>query len=103
MCLQFSLPPRHQHLEHNAAIAQFFPSTCVSSKVKERISSIREIVSAADYLLWVTRGYILKAFAAGAEFAPSQGLLGVLRNEYALTTSSYTSPGLVVHVRIYQP
>ncbi|KAF5136329.1 Reducing polyketide synthase PKS1 [Metarhizium anisopliae] len=58
----------------------------------------KKIISAVDYLLWVTRGYVLKAFAAGAEFTPSQGLLGVLRNEYTLITNYYTSPGSVVHV-----
>lgn len=58
----------------------------------------KKIISAVDYLFWVTRGYVLKAFAAGAEFALSQGLLGVLRNEYTLITNYYTSPGSVVHV-----
>lgn len=53
-------------------------SPLIYSWTKDEFPAFKKIISNADYLLWVTRGYILKAFAAGAEFAPSQGLLGVL-------------------------
>ncbi|ROT35062.1 ketoacyl-synt-domain-containing protein [Sodiomyces alkalinus F11] len=48
-------------------------------------ASFKNIVSKADHLFWVTRGGLLENWAGGADFAPAQGLLRVLRNEYTLT------------------
>ncbi|KAI5867872.1 hypothetical protein GGS23DRAFT_201723 [Durotheca rogersii] len=40
----------------------------------------------AKHLLWVTKGSLLESWSAGVEFAPAQGLLRVMRNEYTLAT-----------------
>ncbi|KAH7131815.1 hypothetical protein B0J11DRAFT_599822 [Dendryphion nanum] len=48
--------------------------------------SFKTLVSSAEHVFWVTRGGLLDAWAGGVEFAPAQGLLRVLRNEYPLVT-----------------
>ena len=45
----------------------------------------KSLVSSANHLLWLTRGSLLQSWAAGVDYAPAQGLLRVLRNEYSFT------------------
>ncbi|KAI0386913.1 hypothetical protein F5Y04DRAFT_288708 [Hypomontagnella monticulosa] len=40
----------------------------------------------AKHLLWITKGSLLESWSAGVQFAPAQGLLRVMRNEYTLAT-----------------
>lgn len=61
-------------------------SPLIYSWTEEEFASFKQIISTVDHLLWITRGGVLDSFSAGAEFAPAQGLLRVLRNEYTLTT-----------------
>ncbi|PNY29656.1 Polyketide synthase [Tolypocladium capitatum] len=61
-------------------------SPLIYSWTKAEFDSFKTLVSKADHLLWITRGGLLKSWDAGAEFAPAQGLIRVLRNEYTLTT-----------------
>ncbi|KAM3441686.1 hypothetical protein MY4824_001464 [Beauveria thailandica] len=46
--------------------------------------SFYKVVSTVSHLFWVTKGSLLESWKAGVEFAPAQGLLRVLRNEYPL-------------------
>jgi acyl transferase domain-containing protein/NADPH:quinone reductase-like Zn-dependent oxidoreductase/NAD(P)-dependent dehydrogenase (short-subunit alcohol dehydrogenase family) len=48
--------------------------------------SFKNLISSAEHVFWCTRGGLLDAWAGGVEFAPAQGLLRVLRNEYPLVT-----------------
>ncbi|ATY65339.1 Beta-ketoacyl synthase [Cordyceps militaris] len=48
--------------------------------------SFYKVVSTASHLFWVTKGSLLESWKAGVEFAPAQGLLRVLRNEYPLAS-----------------
>jgi acyl transferase domain-containing protein len=61
-------------------------SALIYSWTEEEFAAFKSIISTVDHLLWITRGGLLDSFSAGAEFAPAQGLLRVLRNEYTLTT-----------------
>ncbi|KAL8881535.1 MAG: hypothetical protein Q9192_007777, partial [Flavoplaca navasiana] len=45
----------------------------------------KSLISSANHLLWLTRGSLLQSWAAGVDYAPAQGLLRVLRNEYSFT------------------
>lgn len=58
----------------------------IYSWTEAEFTIFKDLVSKADHIFWVTRGGAVKSWAAGAEFAPAQGLLRVLRNEYTLTT-----------------
>lgn len=51
-----------------------------------QFTSFKLLISSASHLLWLTRGSLLQSWAAGVDFAPAQGLLRVLRNEYSLAT-----------------
>ncbi|PSN59370.1 lovastatin nonaketide synthase [Corynespora cassiicola Philippines] len=53
---------------------------------EKEFNSFRGLVSSAAHVFWLTRGGLLDAWAGGVEFAPAQGLLRVLRNEYPLVT-----------------
>lgn len=61
-------------------------SPLIYSWTEAEFDSFKALVSKVDHLLWITRGGLLKSWAAGAEFAPAQGLIRVLRNEYTLTS-----------------
>lgn len=61
-------------------------SPLVYSWSEEEFDAFKSIVSKVDHLFWVTKGGLLRGWNASADFAPAQGLLRVLRNEYTLTT-----------------
>ncbi|KAK2739800.1 Type I Iterative PKS [Onygenales sp. PD_40] len=49
-------------------------------------TSFKSLISSASHIFWITHGGLLQSWDAGVEFAPAQGLLRVLRNEYTLAT-----------------
>ncbi|KAL8753206.1 MAG: hypothetical protein Q9184_005490 [Pyrenodesmia sp. 2 TL-2023] len=60
-------------------------SPLVYSWSETQFTSFKSLISSASHLLWLTRGSLLQAWAGGVEYAPAQGLLRVLRNEYSFT------------------
>lgn len=60
-------------------------SPVIYSWDEAQFKCFKNLVSKVAHLLWITRGDLLASWAAGAEFAPAQGLLRVLRNEYTLS------------------
>ncbi|KAF9873135.1 hypothetical protein CkaCkLH20_09298 [Colletotrichum karsti] len=52
----------------------------------EEFSQFRRLVSSTSHILWITRGGLMHNWHDGLEFAPSQGLLRVLRTEYSQVT-----------------
>lgn len=61
-------------------------SPLIYSWSEAQFTSFKSLVSSASHILWLTRGSLLQSWAGSVEFAPAQGLLRVLRNEYTLTT-----------------
>lgn len=59
-------------------------SPTIYSWTEAEFKSFYTIVSTIKHLFWITKGSLLESWAAGVEFAPAQGLLRVLRNEYPL-------------------
>ncbi|KAL0933411.1 pksn polyketide synthase for alternapyrone biosynthesis [Colletotrichum truncatum] len=49
---------------------------------KEQFANFKRLISNANHLLWISRGGVLQNWEGGLEFAPSQGLLRVMRTEY---------------------
>ncbi|KAF6827552.1 pksn polyketide synthase for alternapyrone biosynthesis [Colletotrichum plurivorum] len=49
---------------------------------EQEVSQFKRLVSSANHMLWVTRGGLMQNWDGGLEFAPSQGLLRVMRTEY---------------------
>lgn len=60
-------------------------SPLIYSWSETQYTSFKSLISSASHLLWLTRGSLLQSWAAGVEYAPAQGLLRVLRNEYSFT------------------
>ncbi|KAI6778347.1 putative polyketide synthase [Emericellopsis cladophorae] len=52
---------------------------------EDQFCAFKALISAAGHVLWVTHGGVLESWANGVEFATSQGLFRVLRNEYPAT------------------
>ncbi|KAI8270597.1 Reducing polyketide synthase FUB1 [Colletotrichum sp. SAR11_239] len=61
-------------------------SPLVYSWTSEEFLQFKTLVSGASHLFWVTRGGELQNWDGGLEFAPSQGLLRVMRTEYSHIT-----------------
>ncbi|KAF3798813.1 Reducing polyketide synthase FUB1 [Colletotrichum gloeosporioides] len=61
-------------------------SPLVYSWTSEEFLQFKTLVSSAKHLFWVTRGGELQNWDGGLEFAPSQGLLRVMRTEYSHIT-----------------
>ena len=59
-------------------------SPTIYSWTEDEFRSFHAIVSTVSHLFWITKGGLLESWAGGVEFAPAQGLLRVLRNEYPL-------------------
>ncbi|KAL8982004.1 MAG: hypothetical protein Q9205_003368 [Flavoplaca limonia] len=57
----------------------------IYSWTESQYAYFKSLVSSANHLLWLTRGSLLQSWAAGVDYAPAQGLLRVLRNEYSFT------------------
>ncbi|OJD32083.1 polyketide synthase [Diplodia corticola] len=57
--------------------------------------AFKQLISTATHVLWLTAGGVIDEWSGGVEFAPAQGLLRVLRNEYPLVTLPHldVSPG----------
>jgi acyl transferase domain-containing protein/NADPH:quinone reductase-like Zn-dependent oxidoreductase/NADP-dependent 3-hydroxy acid dehydrogenase YdfG/acyl carrier protein len=53
---------------------------------EEQFGVFKELISTIGHLFWVTHGSVLESWSNGIEFATSQGLFRVLRNEYPMAT-----------------
>ncbi|KAJ8106568.1 hypothetical protein ONZ43_g7025 [Nemania bipapillata] len=53
---------------------------------EDQYHQFKTLISTVGHLLWVTRGGVLESWDNGVEFATSQGLLRVMRNEYPMAT-----------------
>nr|ALQ32965.1 putative polyketide synthase [Fusarium scirpi] len=49
---------------------------------EDQFNAFKKMVSTASHLFWITHGSLLQSWSNGIEFATSQGLLRVMRNEY---------------------
>lgn len=56
---------------------------------EDEFSAFKSIIASLHHVLWLTRGSLLESWAGGVEFAPAQGLLRVLRNEYPLASLAH--------------
>jgi acyl transferase domain-containing protein/NADPH:quinone reductase-like Zn-dependent oxidoreductase/NAD(P)-dependent dehydrogenase (short-subunit alcohol dehydrogenase family) len=64
-----------------------FAAPFIHSWTAPDFDAFKSLVSVAVHVFWLTRGDLLRAWTmdgTGASFAPTQGLLRVLRNEYPL-------------------
>lgn len=61
-------------------------SPLVYSWTSEEFLQFKTLVSGASHVFWVTRGGELQNWDGGLEFAPSRGLLRVMRTEYSHIT-----------------
>ncbi|KAK2036708.1 PKSN polyketide synthase for alternapyrone biosynthesis protein [Colletotrichum somersetense] len=57
-------------------------SPLVNRWMEVEFTQFKRLVSVVSNMLWVTRGGIIERWNGGLEFAPSQGLLRVMRTEY---------------------
>ncbi|KAK1566009.1 PKSN polyketide synthase for alternapyrone biosynthesis protein [Colletotrichum navitas] len=57
-------------------------SPLVNKWTEEEFTQFKRLVSVVSNMLWVTRGGIMESWNGGLEFAPSQGLMRVMRTEY---------------------
>ncbi len=53
---------------------------------EEQFRAFKALISTVGHLFWVTRGSVLESWSNGVEFAASQGLLRVMRNEYPVAS-----------------
>ncbi|QKX61998.1 uncharacterized protein TRUGW13939_09154 [Talaromyces rugulosus] len=51
---------------------------------EEQFRAFKTLVSTVRHLFWITHGSVLESWANGVEFAASQGLFRVMRNEYPM-------------------
>ncbi|KAJ3499201.1 hypothetical protein NLG97_g515 [Lecanicillium saksenae] len=58
----------------------------VYSWSEDEFSCFKLLVSTVAHLFWITRGSVLESWSNGVEFATSQGLFRVMRNEYPIAT-----------------
>ncbi|KAK1710885.1 PKSN polyketide synthase for alternapyrone biosynthesis protein [Colletotrichum acutatum] len=49
----------------------------------QSFDTFKRLVSNASQILWITRGGLMQCWKEGLEFAPTQGLLRVMRTEYS--------------------
>ncbi|CAO1603176.1 hypothetical protein XANCAGTX0491_006768 [Xanthoria calcicola] len=49
---------------------------------EEQFCAFKTLVSTVGHLFWITHGSVLESWSNGVEFATSQGLFRVMRNEY---------------------
>lgn len=49
-----------------------------------QFTAFKTLISTVGHLFWITHGSLLESWANGVEFATSQGLLRVMRNEYPI-------------------
>ncbi|GKT47554.1 reducing polyketide synthase FUB1 [Colletotrichum spaethianum] len=60
-------------------------SPLIYSWNEDQFTSFKSLVSSVAHLFWLTRGGVIESWNGGVEFAPAQGLLRVMRNEYSLS------------------
>lgn len=53
---------------------------------ENQFKCFKKLISIVGHLLWITRGSVLESWSNGVEFATSQGLFRVMRNEYPVAT-----------------
>ncbi|KAI0204323.1 PKSN polyketide synthase for alternapyrone biosynthesis [Astrocystis sublimbata] len=71
------------HLKGKAVISLLeIDSPLIYAWDEEQYSAFKTLVSTVPHLFWVTHGSVLESWSNGIEFATSQGLFRVLRNEY---------------------
>ncbi|KAJ6788507.1 hypothetical protein PWT90_01621 [Aphanocladium album] len=58
----------------------------VYSWKEDQFTCFKSLVSTVNHLFWITRGSVLESWSNGVEFATSQGLFRVMRNEYPIAT-----------------
>ncbi|KAK1977917.1 PKSN polyketide synthase for alternapyrone biosynthesis protein [Colletotrichum cereale] len=58
-------------------------SPLVNGWIEAEFTQFKRLVSGVAHMLWVTKGGILENWKDGLDFAPSQGLLRVMRTEYS--------------------
>ncbi|KAF3386431.1 Compactin diketide synthase mokB [Penicillium rolfsii] len=51
---------------------------------KEQFNTFKTLVSTVGHLFWITHGSVLESWSNGVEFATTQGLFRVMRNEYPM-------------------
>jgi acyl transferase domain-containing protein/NADP-dependent 3-hydroxy acid dehydrogenase YdfG len=51
---------------------------------EDQFRAFKTLVSTVGHLLWITHGSVLESWSNGVEFATSQGLFRVMRNEYPI-------------------
>ncbi|OQE20988.1 hypothetical protein PENFLA_c015G08410 [Penicillium flavigenum] len=51
---------------------------------EEQFNTFKTLVSTVGHLFWISRGSVLESWSNGMEFATSQGLFRVMRNEYPM-------------------
>ncbi|CCF35613.1 PKSN polyketide synthase for alternapyrone biosynthesis protein [Colletotrichum higginsianum] len=61
-------------------------SPLVNGWTETEFTQFKRLVSGVTHMLWVTKGGLLENWNGGLEFAPSQGLLRVMRTEYSRIT-----------------
>ncbi|KAG5757722.1 hypothetical protein H9Q72_014135 [Fusarium xylarioides] len=49
---------------------------------KDQFNAFKKLISSVGHLFWITHGGVIQSWPNGIEFATSQGLLRVMRNEY---------------------
>ncbi|KAK2028328.1 PKSN polyketide synthase for alternapyrone biosynthesis protein [Colletotrichum zoysiae] len=57
-------------------------SPLVNRWAEIEFSQFKRLVSGVSHMLWVTKGGMMECWNGGLEFAPSQGLMRVIRTEY---------------------
>lgn len=70
----------------------------VYSWSEDEFTAFKSIISSLQHVLWLTRGSLLESWAGGVEFAPAQGLLRVLRNEYPLASLAHLDLSAAIEV-----
>jgi acyl transferase domain-containing protein/NADPH:quinone reductase-like Zn-dependent oxidoreductase/NADP-dependent 3-hydroxy acid dehydrogenase YdfG len=59
-------------------------SPLVYSWDEDQFNAFKTLVSTVRHLFWITHGSVLESWSNGVEFATSQGLFRVMRNEYPM-------------------
>jgi acyl transferase domain-containing protein/NADPH:quinone reductase-like Zn-dependent oxidoreductase len=70
----------------------------VYSWSEDEFNAFKTIISSLQHILWVTRGSLLESWSGGVEFAPAQGLLRVLRNEYPLASLAHLDLSAAIEI-----
>ncbi|KAM5441355.1 Type I Iterative PKS [Microsporum ferrugineum] len=61
-----------------------FDNPLVYNWDEDQFNAFKKLVSTVGHLFWITHGSVLDSWSNGVEFAASQGLFRVMRNEYPI-------------------